>query len=194
MATYNLQGKYKAVITSAQLTQAKTGTDQVLLTLSLRGYYVEGRGLVECSNPTFPPEVYLPLTTATLGSDGKGWVAETLRSLGFDGDFFNLQPLVGKETDAVCKYDFNLAGEEVERWSILRPSGPRELPAVATKDVRRLNATFGNLFKPRPSEPIKPSRPAPSAEAPKGSKKGKAKANANANPSAQTEGENGIPF
>src|SRR5215204_2393884 len=112
--------------------------DQVLLTLDIQGKYLEGQGLAEWPKPMYPPEVYLPLTDATM-DHGNGWVALTLRHLGFDGDFDNLPQLCGKFEDVLCKHETNLDGDPVERWSILRPAGARTVPPAEKKEVRRLN-------------------------------------------------------
>ena len=165
MATYNDAGKYRVKIIGACLVKAESsGNDQMLLSLQIEGKYQEGYGLVDYPPPTYPPEVYLPLTEATMhGRDGKpGWVAELLRYLGFDGDFDNLHLLREQYHDALCKHEESISGSGlVEKWSILKPGGVRQVATPEKKEVRRLNTQWGNLFTKRSTPAQAPTTPTP---------------------------------
>jgi hypothetical protein len=153
MATYHEAGRYRARVAAAALSKATTGTDQVRLSLELLGIYGEGqdRQLYQAATSRFPPEVYLALTEKTIE-----WVQKVLTALGFEGDFGNLQQMVGWEGDVLCQHETAQAGkhqgEEVERWSILVNGGPREAEPIDAREARRLNATFGKLFKKVPPQ------------------------------------------
>jgi hypothetical protein len=149
MKIFNHEGKYRARLISACLIKAKSGTDQVLLSLKLEGIYMDEGGLIECPKPRYPPEIYLNLTEATMaGTNGKpGWVAETLKFLGFKGDFDMLADINDQTINALCKHEEDHQGELVERWSVLVSGGVRQVTAPPKKETRRLTATWGSLFK-----------------------------------------------
>ena len=90
-------------------------------------------------------------------ADRPGWVADTLKYLGFQGDFANLERDVkDKEVEVYCKYESNQKGVQVEKWNVSRPRTPK--PA-ARQEVRKLNTQFAGLFKGSalPTAAAKPS-------------------------------------
>src|SRR5262245_37761075 len=119
---YYDEGAYRASISAAALGRVRTGTAQVELTLELLGR-LTSQGEEEARQGQYPPVAYLTLTAETMGTlTQPGWVAETLKYLGFDGDFDNLDQLVGREVKALCRYEARQDGNgEREKWSILRP-------------------------------------------------------------------------
>jgi len=152
MSVFNEEGRYRARISAARIGKAKSGTDQVEFDLELLGIYEEAQGdsddnLVECKRGRFPNTVWLSLTEATMGTASQpGWVAQTLQYLGFDGNFDNVEQLVGWEGDFLCQYEDSLKGGQRERWSVWR-GGTRTAKPVEQKTVRTLKTRFSNLFK-----------------------------------------------
>ncbi len=123
-------GKYRARIVGAALGESEAKhTPQVEITIELiTAMGEDGR--------TYPVDakkiVYMALTENTLGTTSSpGWVLETLTAFGFRGpSFSNLECLVGKEVDALCKEE-EYDGKMNEKWSIFRPfNGPKN-PAWA---------------------------------------------------------------
>lgn len=166
MGIYHEQGNYRVKIIDAKMGEANNDnrTPQLQLALDLIGIYSDDNQLVDCQKGRYPPIVYLSITKATMGDEAKpGWVAETLASLGFDGNFDNPGQLEGTECDAYCSHGTNNAGKEVERWSISRPR-QREVRAPEKKTVRSLNAQFGKLLKKLATDPP-PAPPANGAPA-----------------------------
>lgn len=152
MPTFHQAGSYRAKILSVEIVQAQSGTEQIRIALELQTYYAQGTPGVPVPPSRFPPEVYMPLTEATMGSPTQpGWVAETLAGMGFDGDFSTIsEQFEGKVVDVGCRYEYaqqgKHQGEEVERWSIYRPGGTRAKAPADPKQGRRLTSQWGALF------------------------------------------------
>ena len=149
---------------------------QVILELELLASIGRDGQEYEPEASRFPPKIYLAVTDATMGTaDRPGWVADTLKYLGFQGDFANLERDVkDKEVEVYCKYESNQKGQQVEKWNVSRP---RTAKPAARQEVRKLNTQFAGLFKgmrcPRPPPSPRPtarptgrSRPAPRNEEP----------------------------
>jgi hypothetical protein len=138
------QGTYRATITNATITTAKTGTHQVELNLEL--HFLHGKNPGEQLAPRhtrFPPRLYLAITDATMGTATEpGWVAQTLAFLGFQGDFACIDSVVGWVGDVYCEpKPNNKTGEVNDSWSIVRnPTQDRKPPEQST--VRQLNAQY----------------------------------------------------
>jgi hypothetical protein len=142
------EGRYRASIYMAQLTQAKSGTPQVEITLDLISDLGDDGQEYAPPASRFPPRLFLALTESTIGtSENPGWVAETLKHIGFDGDFDNLDKLMGWTGVVRCRHEEDQNGKMQDRWEIDR--GPQK-PKVIPKDpgqVRKLNTLFGRVFK-----------------------------------------------
>ena len=160
MATFHEQGKYKIKIAGAALIEAKSEqkTPQIELTLELIGQYGDNDELFDCRRGRFPPRIFLSISEKTMGTENEpGWVAETLKVLGFNGDFEDMEQFTDKEANAWCGYKPDLKGEEREDWSIDRPREARSGVTIEKKGVRTLKTKFGNLFKGDAAEPTKPT-------------------------------------
>jgi len=177
MATYFAQGKHRARVSECALVKSKnpnaqTGqhTDQARFTLPLSGVYEKGV-LYECDPGRYPPEIYLAITPATMGTaDQPGWVAATLAALGFDGDFDNLGQFVGVEVDIYNQHTKNKENEDRDSWSFDVPR-ERTTKASESKEIRSLKAQYGKLFtgnaaRPRPVTPAADENPAPTSMLP----------------------------
>jgi hypothetical protein len=153
MGAYNEEGRYRARIAKAEITEAKNDkrTPQVELTLDLIGIYdpKNNNELYECHKGNYPPVIYMSITEATMGTESEpGWVADTLAYLGFDGNFNNIANLAPQEIDVLCQYEDKTVGKggQREKWSVLRPGGRRAQP-LESRDLRGLNAKFSKAAK-----------------------------------------------
>lgn len=154
------QGRYRAVITGAAIAKAKTGTDQLVLEIDLISFNNRGEW-VEPVATRFAPQIYLSLTTATIGKpDSPGWVARDLSAIGFDGDFEHITQLEGTDVEVICTHEPDLQGALQDRWALItarpqaQPSPPNEL--------QRLNQlyrpTFTQLAKTQPPPMVAKTR------------------------------------
>jgi len=114
------EGNYTCRITNQQVTEANSGTIQLeleVLPIKADDEPIDGN--------VFRRIIYLPLTPKTIGTkDDPGWVTNTLRGLGFQGDDFtalqpdnaNSQSLIGKEVSCYCKHE-EWDERTREKWS-----------------------------------------------------------------------------
>ena len=148
------EGNYTCRITNQQVTEANSGTVQ----LELEIHPIKAGDEPITGNP-FRRTIYLPLTPKTIGTkDDPGWVTNTLRDLGFQGDDFTaLQPdddghqsFVGKEVQCYCKHE-EYNEQPREKWSLSKPkdrnrkrastealaalSGPTDRQQTPAKDI-----------------------------------------------------------
>jgi hypothetical protein len=151
MAVFHEQGLYRARIANVALTEANNDkrTPQVELELDLQGMYGSD-GTVDQNfiKGRFPPRIFISITEATMGTaERPGWAAETLKFLGFDGDFGRVEQLQDMEIDAYCSHGQNLQGKDREQWSVNRPRERKQGQAPEKKQLRVLNSKFAKLFK-----------------------------------------------
>jgi hypothetical protein len=195
MATYFEEGRYKARISAVELGEARNEkkTPQVVLTLDLLGRYEDSDGeLYEYPSASrFPPQIFLSVTEATMGTEGQpGWVAQTLAYLGFQGNFDEIAQVEGWEGDVINQHRPNQNNDDRDNWSILRPK--EKGPPPDKKTVRTLNSRIGKLFgKPKDQPPTNGTRP---QAKPKPKPKDNPRPTDNAEPEPVGQAESEIPF
>lgn len=137
------EGSHVAEIIQQALTEANTGTAQLLLRVKILGT-PDGDGSYTPHRNQYERSMYLALTEKTLP-----FVTESLEAIGYTGNTLSqLDPqhidcisLVGKQIDLWCKHEL-YQGNEKERWQI---SNRREIETkpVSSKGLKNLDLLFG---------------------------------------------------
>jgi hypothetical protein len=147
MATYFETGDYNATITDATIVEAKNGTPQVEIVLCLN-YKQVGAQQVVPKTSMYPPRFFLALTEGTMGSPANpGWVAQTLKGLGFSGIMSDIGlpsgsgGIVGWTGPVRCGVRKGQDGNEYDDWKIVRTKTSVPAPdSLADKLTQKFGA------------------------------------------------------
>jgi len=155
-------GTYKVKIVDQSIGENNNGNPELRLTIQPLGIYFDDmepdgtkkKSLCDQDYP-FTRTVFLALTDGTMGTpDQPGWVAHTLKFLGFTGESLSQLDkdhpqhisLIGIEADATNQIE-NYKGKDREKWNFLRGTGQQQQRALAKDALRQLDAKFGKVLK-----------------------------------------------
>ena len=162
MATHYEVGRYWAKLAKTALSEASTGTAQLVITFDVQGRIDPANPdgeLLPCQN--YERSIFRAITEKTIN-----WLMEDLQTLGFEGTSFQqLDPqdqkfidLKGVEFEVYCNHK-TWQGISKEDWSLAGSGGGPPIKPLDAEAVRKLDALFGKRLKEgkKYSEPVAPT-------------------------------------